>query len=122
MGAQRELSLSLVGPQLGVVKLRKMKVAARGLGAQFTVGAPRFEPVGAPARVLAGRLLGPQRPVGPDAPPTGLLLRSTLVSKPALKRAQIGAAALGPVLEMAPRRRGINRGTRTGVSPQNSTM
>ena len=80
-----ELSLSLVGPQLELVKLRKMKVAARGLGARLAVVAPRYEPVDAPARVLAGRLLRPRRPVRPDAPPTGLHLLATLVSEPAFK-------------------------------------
>ena len=62
-----------------------MQFAARGLGARIAIGGPLFEPECAPAGVRAGDLLGPRRPGGPDASPTGLQLHSNLIFDPILK-------------------------------------
>ena len=78
-----------------------MQFVARGLGARIATSAPRFEPECAPAGVSTGRLLGPRRPVGPDALPTELQLHSNLIFEPILKngtlkeRATIEAPLLG---------------------------
>ena len=85
-----------------------MHFAARGLGARIAIGASLFEPECAPAGVRTGDLLGPRRPVGPDASSTGLQLRSNLIFKPILEKAQIGTPALGFVLETARQRGGLN--------------
>ena len=72
-----------------------MQFAARGLAAQITIGAPRFEPESAPAGVRTGHLLHPRRPVGPDPLPTGLRLRSKLIPKPVLKNGPNRDASAG---------------------------
>ena len=92
-----------------------MLTADRGLGAQYTIGTPKFEPESAPVGVRTGHLLPPRRQVGPDALPTGLQLRSNLIPEPILKNgSNPGASARVRLNNGAPRRGAKSRRQHSG--------